>query len=389
MTSMLRVLHVIGGGEFGGAEQHILNLLASFPKDEVTAGVVCFYDTVFARKLREAGIPVTPLAQYGRFDVRLLAGLRTVLDEFKPDIVHSHGVKANFLARLAARHRAGSILTTVHSYRRYDYPNPLAYWVASLLERSTRRWNDHYIAVSQAIRAILHQEGIADERISLIYNGIHLSPFRRNDMRQPDRQRLWAEWSIPADAFVFGTVARFVPVKGLTYMLEAFATVAAQDQGRAYRLVLVGDGPERPLLEQTAERLGIREAVVFTGFRQDIPACLHAFDAFVISSLHEGLPYTILEAMASEVPVIATAVGGLKEFIQPGRTGLAVSPGSARELAEAMRMAAADPHLRSQLTKEALRQVEENYTIERMAARTLELYRSLRLHKEKMESETT
>jgi glycosyltransferase involved in cell wall biosynthesis len=377
MKNRVRVLHVIGGGEFGGAEQHILNLLTSLPKDEVEATVVCFYESTFAAKLREAGIPVVVLDQYGRFDFRLLGGLKRTIERFQPDIVHTHGVKANFFTRLAAGKSRALLITTVHSYLRYDYTNPLAYLLVSLMERGTRARNDHFIAVSQAIRQILQKEGVAADKISLIYNGIHIARFRRTEQRQSDRERLFAEWQLPPEAFVFGTVARFVPVKGLPLMIEAFAKLCSRDPARPYRLVLIGDGPERSALEQTAERYGVAKLVRFTGFRQDIPACLHAFDAFVMSSIHEGLPYTILEAVASEIPVAATAVGGIKEFIQSGETGLLVPSGSERELAEAMYSLANDSALRAKLVNASLAQLEQTFTIEKMAAKTYSLYQSL------------
>ena len=376
MNNKTRVLHVIGGGEFGGAEQHILNLLATFPKGEIDSQVVCFYDSVFAGKLREAGIPVIALSQYGRFDPRLLSGLSRVIRDYRPDIVHSHGVKANFFARLAAFRKVPAVLTTVHSYLRYDYVHPLAYLVVSILEKGTRPLNDHYIAVSAAIRNILHKEGIQAEKISLIYNGIEIAPFRRTEQRPADRARLAAEWGLPADAFVYGTVARFVPVKGLRYMVEAFAEVAKRPAPSPCYLVMIGDGPERKQLEETAQRLGVGGQVVFTGFRSDIPACLHAFDVFVMSSLHEGLAYTILEAVASEVPVVATAVGGIQEFFDEA-TGLLVPPASVSQLAQAMQRIKEDPALRERLAQAAFRKLQQSFTIEQMAAQTIKLYQSL------------
>ncbi|UFJ39155.1 glycosyltransferase [Brevibacillus humidisoli] len=377
MNNKTRVLHVIGGGEFGGAEQHILNLLSSVPGDEIEAQVVCFYDSVFAGKLREAGIPVVALSQYGRFDVRLLGGLSQVIRKYQPDIVHSHGVKANLFARLASIRKVPAILTTVHSYLRYDYVHPLAFLIVSILEKATRPLNDYYIAVSAAIRNILHKEGIQDEKISLIYNGIQIAPFRQTEQRDTDRARLLSEWGLPPDTLVYGTVARFVPVKGLTYMIEAFAETAKRLAPAPCHLVMVGDGPERQLLEETAQRLGVGDQVVFTGFRNDIPACLHAFDTFVMSSLHEGLAYTILEAVASEVPVVATAVGGIKEFVDDEETGLLVPSASVSELAQAMLRFAEDPALRARLSAAAFRKLLQSYTIEQMTAQTVDLYHSL------------
>jgi glycosyltransferase involved in cell wall biosynthesis len=376
----LRVLHVIGGGEFGGAEQHILNLLSSFPPDAVEAAVVCFYDSVFAAQLRKAGISVITLHQYGRFDLRLLQALRKTFAAFQPDIIHTHGVKANFFSRLAARGMVSSLVTTVHSHLRYDYTNPLAYLIVTLMERGTRHFNRHYVAISGAIAEILQREGVPAERISVIYNGMDLSPYRQNHFREEDRARLRQEWNIAPDAFVFGTVARFVPVKGLPVLLDAFSRLVRDRQDRPVGLVLVGDGPERPLLEAKVKEHSLEQHVRFAGFRRDIPACLHAFDAFVHSSLYEGLGYTIIEAMASEVPVIASNVGGVKEFVRHEQTGLLVEAGDSDGLAKAMERLAQSEELRETMVREALQTVEAMFTMERMAEKTVALYRNL-LHR--------
>lgn len=378
--SKLRVLHVIGGGEFGGAEQHILNLVSTFPTDQVEVAVVCFYDALFASELKKAGIQVITLDQFGRFDLRLLRALRKTFQDFQPTIIHTHGIKANFFSRLASRAMRIPLVTTVHSSLRYDYNGALAYVIVSLMERGTRIWNRHYIAISEAIAEILRSQGVAAKQISVIYNGTDLTPYRQTQLRESDRKQLRKEWDIPDESFLFGTVARFVPVKGLPYLIDAFARLVAETSGdhlHAPYLVLIGDGPERTMLEEKVHELGIASRVRFAGFRQDIPACLHACDAFVHSSIYEGLGYTIIEAMASEVPVVASHVGGVKEFVFHDQTGLIVSPGDVDGLAREMKRLLHSSELRHTLAANALEQVERTFTIEQMTKQIVELYRKL------------
>ncbi|REK63357.1 MAG: glycosyl transferase [Brevibacillus sp.] len=375
--SKLRVLHVIGGGEFGGAEQHILNLVTSLPQEAVDVAVVCFYNSLFADELRKAGVSVIPLDRFGRFDVRLLQALRDTFRRYQPDIVHTHGVKANFFSRLAVRGTGPVLVTTVHSHLRYDYVHPLAYAAVTMMERSTRRWNRHFVAISGALADILRQEGVPKDRISIIYNGMDLAPYRQTHRRVEDRKRLRAEWNIPEEAFLFSTVARFVPVKGLPHLIDAFAQLTRNPGTEDVRLVMVGDGPERALLETKVREHRLEDKVRFAGFRQDIPACLHACDAFVHSSLYEGLGYTLIEAMASEVPVIASNVGGVKEFVKDRVTGLTVEPGDVERLSRAMQELHQSPELRETLVENALRTAEDTFTIKRMAECTLALYQRL------------
>jgi glycosyltransferase involved in cell wall biosynthesis len=202
--------------------------------------------------------------------------------------------------------------------------------------------------------------------------------FRQTQLRESDRKRLLQDWNLPQDSFIFGTMARFVPVKGLHLIIEAFARLVAQEQESSpYRLVLVGDGPERARLEELAVRLNLSRLLRFTGFRQDIPACLHAFDVFVHSSLYEGMGYTIIEAMAAKAPVVATNVGGVKEIVFPDQTGVLIEPNSVTALVQAMEKLAVDADLRSRLAEAALHNVEQTFTISQMAKQTLALYRKL------------
>jgi len=176
---------------------------------------------------------------------------------------------------------------------------------------------------------------------------------------------------------LFSTVARFVPVKGLPHLIDAFAQLTRNPGTEDVRLVMVGDGPERALLETKVREHRLEDKVRFAGFRQDIPACLHACDAFVHSSLYEGLGYTLIEAMASEVPVIASNVGGVKEFVKDRVTGLTVEPGDVERLSRAMQELHQSPELRETLVENALRTAEDTFTIERMAECTLALYQRL------------
>ena len=139
MKSGLRVTHIIGGGEFGGAEEHILQLLEVLKEHNITPHVICFYDSLFAKRLRERNIEVDVLA-YGRFDFTLYFGLVKLLKEKQPNIVHTHGVKANFFGRLAAKKaNISPVVTTVHSLLKFDYEHPVARFVVRWLKKERHR----------------------------------------------------------------------------------------------------------------------------------------------------------------------------------------------------------------------------------------------------------
>lgn len=372
----IKVIHVIGGGEFGGAERHILDLLTEMKHYGVQGKVVCFYEAGFSQALRERGISVTVL-NYGRFDVRLAKGLRKLFLEERPDLIHTHGVKANFFARLAARHLEGvPLVTTVHSLLKFDYESRLAYKFARLMESSSRRWNSHYISVSKAIRQSLLDEHIPPEQITVVHHGIDVDRFRPAEAGDAEaearRAAMRAEWGVPEDAYVIGSVGRLVWVKGIDDAIRAMPAVIKANP-RAH-LVIVGNGPEEPGLRALAAQLGLNKHVTFTGFRKDIPDCLRAFDCFISPSLSEGLPLNILEAMATRLPAVITGVGGILDFAEDGVNSLIVKTRSPEDLADKLIRVMRSPEYAAQLAERARERVVKDFSIRSMGRNTLRVY---------------
>jgi glycosyltransferase involved in cell wall biosynthesis len=367
MKERYSVIHVIGGGEFGGAEEHIIRLMARLPEHGVRGKVVCFYEAGLSQALREMGMEVEVLS-YGRFDLRLIAGLRRLFERARPDVIHTHGVKANFFARLAADglRKAPPLVTTVHSLLRYDYLNPFAYFGAHLMETTTRRRNRHFIAVSRSIRASLIEDGVAESDITVVHHGIDYERFAAA------RGSLRAEYGIPDDAFVIGAVTRLVKIKAMDDLIRAMPRIVRERPDA--RLVLVGSGPEEEALRKLAWDQGVEEHVLFTGFRRDIPACMHSFDVFVSASLSEGLGLNVLEAMAAGRPVVATAVGGILDLIEDEVNGLLVMTKVSGDLADAILDLMRHPDKAARLGRTAAEHVRTHFSLDAMARNTVRVY---------------
>ncbi|HBI02822.1 MAG TPA: polysaccharide pyruvyl transferase CsaB [Paenibacillaceae bacterium] len=367
----MKVIHVIGGGEFGGAEQHILELLDIIKTKSTEPKVICFYQEAFAQELKKREIPVFVVDRFGKADIRTIKQLRTIFKQEHPAIIHTHGVRANFLGRLAAHNLGIPIITTIHSVLRYDYPSPLHYFIASRMEFFTRKWNQHYIAISQSIKQILLNEGIKSDKISLIHHGINMDAFHILEEQSKIRQTL----GLPEHAFVVGTVSRLVPIKGLNDLIEALAIISEKIPNLHW--LAVGDGPEREVLEQLARSKGIEENVHFIGFRKDVPRCLKALDVYVSTSYSEGFGLSVIEAMAAKVPVISTPVGGISDFLIDRVNGLAVPSNRPDEIARSIMYLYENPQLRNKLIEAAYELVSERFTLNNMADKTLTLYQNL------------
>jgi len=368
----LKVLHIIGGGEFGGAERHILNLCGALDTKAVEITVCCLFNEPFAKIAARAGIRCLVLPMRHKADFSVAGKLAALIRNNGFDLVHTHGVRANLLGRLAAR-QAGKrkVITTVHSFLEMDYPGFFYRLGNSLVERLTRSLTDHFITVSKGLKDKLVSQGVPEDKITVIYNGIVLEEF--NPVRNAANTR--RKYGLDASAPLVGVVARLHPVKGHRFFLEAAREVLQQRPD--VRFLVIGDGPLRPSLEELAAQLGIAGQVIFTGFVEDIPALMSELDLLVISSLWEGFGLTAVEAMALGVPVVSSEAGGLPEVVRHGETGLLVPPANVTALARGIIWMLDHPEAVAEMTKRASVAVLENFTAAVMARRTEELYRRL------------
>ncbi len=372
-VKQIRVLHVIGGGEFGGAERHILNLARAMDPQRVSLTVCCLFAAPFVQVARRAGINATAIPMRHKLDFGSLQRLRSLLREEQFDLVHTHGVRANLLGRLSACGVPGvrAVITTVHSLMSLDYPGFWSRTANLCTERVSRRLTTHFIAVSEGMRQHLVSEGVPREKISVIYNGLDVENFLSG--ARPGLFR--RQWGIAAGVPVFAIVGRLHSVKGQAYFLRA-AALFLRHRADA-RFLVVGYGPDRPALENLARELGIADKVLFTGFVEDIPSLLADLDLLVIASLSEGFSFMAVEAMAVGVPVLATAVGGLREVVEHGRTGMLVPPRDPDALAQGMQWLLEHPGEARRMVEAGRRAVREKFSATAMAGQTEALYRRL------------
>jgi glycosyltransferase involved in cell wall biosynthesis len=239
------------------------------------------------------------------------------------------------------------------------------------MELWTRKWNDHYIAISNSIKQSLESDGVKPEEITLIHHGIPIEEFAIEE----DVATIRRELGIPENAFVIGTVSRLVAVKGLNDLMQAFILLA-KDYPHIHWLV-IGDGPEKTVLQNMAREANVSERVHFAGFRKDVPRCLQAMDTFISPSYSEGLGLSLLEAMAAKKPVISTMVGGISDFLVDYLNGLVISTKNPEEIRQNVVILMEDEGLRTKLAEAGYKTVKEEYTLTHMAMKTKELYRKL------------
>jgi glycosyltransferase involved in cell wall biosynthesis len=296
------------------------------------------------RWLEEQGIPVRSLGR-GRFDPRILRDLVNLARERGARVLHVHGYAAADFGRIAARAVGAKLVLHEH----FADPRMPAY--QGLADRLLRDLTDGAIAVSHSTREFLVRErSVPKERVRLIWNGAPLDEFAPAPRERARRVR--RDLGLPDDALVVGSIGRLNAQKGHRFLVEAAAQLLPHRP--EVRVLIAGDGDLMAELRQHAAALGIADRVVFAGHRTDVPDLLSALDVFCISSLYEGTPLALFEAMAAGKAIVSTSVDGCREVLEDGVTAVLVPPRDAAALAGGLDRVLADAPLRQRLGEQAL-----------------------------------
>jgi len=365
----INVLHIISSLPLGGAENQLLTLVPALNNDYFRVHVCCLRgEGILAGKLRARGINVFSLNMRLRYWPVAIFKLCRLIKQLNAQIVHTHLFEAGLLGRVAAKIvGVPVIITTEHNMGLWKKRHHV------LLERLVNRFTNKMIAVSEDIRQRrIHNEGIPPEKIVTIPNAVDIERFNRINSREQTRNDL----NIDTSFYVIGTIARLDPDKRIDHLLEA-ASIICKIFPQA-RFLIIGDGLLRNKLEDQALNLELLPKYVkFLGSRQDIPELLTALDIFVLSSEREGLPVSLLEAMAASKPIVATAVGGIPEVIHNGVNGLMVPPCEPKYLADAIISLIENNTLRESVTSNGFRSVKTKYSLDVVSQQIFTLYDSL------------
>jgi len=384
MDEQIRVLEVIEATT-AGTKRHVLSLVKALDRTRFSVAVACprvrshaYGDISFVEELESLGKVPVSLVEMRRniqplSDTKALVALYRVIQEGRYHIVHAHSSKAGVLGRLAAI-RAGTpvILYTPHGFAFRGVRSKLIRWAYIQIERLCGLWTDRIICVSPTEREEALTNRIAPmDKLVVIENGLDV-----NELVLPlDPVARKRQLGLDSRGPIVGTMGRLSWDKGLGCFLEAAVRVST-----AYpdvQFLIVGDGEARKDLELLARKLGISAQTIFAGFRSDSLEILTLMDVFVLPSPYEAMPYTALEAMASEKPVVAIEGTGAQDAVQQGKTGLLVPPRNPEALADAITALLRD-RARSRAMGLAGREVvESRFTLAQMIRRTEELYTTL------------
>ena len=362
---MIRVLHVIATLDRAGAEKQLVCLCRNLDRSTFQPAVCCLTrGGPFAADLRQAGVPIYLLNKRGRWDLRVIWRAARVIREFQPHIVHTWLPTANTLGRVAGL--AAGVPVLIASERAKDAWKGMGRIAADrILAKRTAR----IVTNAEAVRDFLVDDiGVLPEKVRIIRNGLDLAEFDAAAARGPSDALPESE-----GCTIIGAVGRLEPQKGMMDLVEAFAQLPHDMQHT--RLWIAGEGPLKSKLQRKVIETEMQERVRFLGARPDVPALMTRFDLFVLSSLWEGLPNVVLEAMAARRAVVATKVDGTTEAVTHEWTGVLVPPSNPGVLAQAIERLLRDPALRQKYGDAGRLKVEQRFGPDRMVRETQDMYR--------------
>ena len=377
----VKVVHIVPMLSPGGAERVAVHIVRGLNRQRYDPVVVSFTGRLgcdLDRLLEEAGVEVRYLGKRPGFDYRMYSRLHPVLRDCQPDIVHTHLHVLRYALPSLLLLKRSSLLHTVHNLAEREI-EPRARWI----QRFALNHGVVPVAVAEEVALSLERlYGI--QRCRVISNGI---PTNCYACPQTARREWRAREGFGDEDVLFVCVARFAPQKNHALLLKAFAQGPASDPNA--HLVLVGEGVLQERLEEQAKNLGLAGQAHFLGLRTDIPDVLGAMDVFVLSSDYEGNPLSVMEAMASGLPIVSTAAGGVPDLFESGREGFIVQPGDVQGLSNSMVSLLGNREARQSMGMAAAQRARESFDVSTMVRAYEELYENLVDHSRGLSTEST
>jgi glycosyltransferase involved in cell wall biosynthesis len=356
--------------EFGGSDKVNLTLLKNIDRNKFHITAVPLIrpwekGNFFIQELKEENyeiheVPVAiRTASEGTDYFRVIRCYKTIYSILKKgsfDLIHTHGYFADIVGIPAARMLQIPNISTCHGF----ISNNWKYKLYNKLDCLTLRFSNKIIAVSDEIRNDLIKKGIKESSIEIIRNAVRVN--YDHDLIDHNRQKKRQLFNLYDGELVVGYAGRLSAEKGIEYLIRAASMLINMEV--PIKVLILGEGPQRSELEDLVEKMNIRDKVTFAGFQEHIEGWLPALDIFVLPSLTEGTPMSLLEAMACGLPVVASAVGGIPQVIESGKNGMLVSPAKPEEIKNAIQQLYKNKDMRLAVSEAARETIRLNYNVE-------------------------
>lgn len=368
----MKVLHLISGGDTGGAKAHIIYLIKALDRI-IEPKVVCFMDGDFYENTKAAGIDIEVYGQKNRFDLSVVKSLVSLIKDKNYDILHCHGARANFIGMFLKKKINIPMLTTVHSDYKLDFKdNFYKNLVFTPLNTIALKGFGHYIVFSDEFKETLVKRGFKDELIYTAYNGIDFD----EDIKFDSKEEFLKPYNIDfKDKVIVGILARLDQVKDHATFIRAANLVLKENKDIIF--LIAGDGFEEKKLKDMVEDFKIGDNVYFLDYVEDPDSFFNAIDINILTSLSEGFPYVLLEGARMKKMIISTKVGGLENLIVDGHNGYLIDVGDEFALREKLNLLIHNKDKIKELGDNLYSDLKARFSSDSMAERHVEIYREI------------
>lgn len=368
----MKVLHLISGGDTGGAKTHIISLIKGIDK-LIEAKIICFIEDTFYYDAKSAGINIEVYEQKKRSDMSVVHRLVKEIERENYDIVHCHGARANFNAMFLKGKIDKPLITTVHSDYKLDFKdNMYKRLVFTTLNTFALKRFRHYIAISDTFKDMLVERGFKSEEIFTVYNGIDME----QKLEYVSKEEFLNRYKIEHQGkIIVGIIARLDQVKDHQTFIKGAEILIKKRKDIVF--LIAGDGNDEKRLMALVQELGLKNHIHFLGFVKDQYSFLNAIDINTLTSLSESFPYAILEGALMKKPIISTNVGGLKQLVEQGKNGYLVEVGDVEGLANKIDDLSLDKSRIKEMGENLYKKVEENFSSDTMARKHVKIYEQI------------
>lgn len=368
----LKVLHLISGGDTGGAKTHIFSLMKGL-SGLVDTKIICFIEDTFYKEALEQGINIQVIYQKRRSDMSVVNTIADIVSKEEFDLVHCHGARANSIALFLKSKIKVPMLTTIHSDYLLDFKdNFYKNLIFTPINTFSLKKFDHYVAITENFKDMLVSRGFNDKKIFVLYNGIDID-FKEEVL---SKEEFLSKHKInPQGKFIIGQVARLDKVKNIQMTIKMVKELVKKNKD--ILVLIAGDGEELEGLKTLATDLGVRDYIHFLGYVKKNMSFFNSIDLNILTSVSESFPYVILEAGKMKKPTIATSVGGIGELIRYGTDGYLVKNNDYVDLADKINFLINNRDLLDQMGQNIYGRIKENFSTQAMGNRQLEIYEEI------------
>ncbi|WP_250277922.1 glycosyltransferase family 4 protein [[Clostridium] colinum] len=370
----MKVLHLISGGDGGGAKTHVITLLKRLIKEGINVELLCIMEGIFTEEAKEANIPIKIIHQNKRYSLKPIFNIKKHILNGDYDIVHCHGARANYIALFIKNSFNIPFITTLHSDYKLDFKDSIYKQTIFMpINAIALRKFDYILAVTKAFKNMLIERGFNEKKLKVIYNGIDM----QKNINILDKKEFLKSYNIPfyEDYIYVGIAARLQQVKGLKDFLEATKILLKDNKNIMF--LIAGSGSLEDNIKAYIKDNNLQNNVKMLGFVNNIDSFYNSIDINVLTSYSESFPYALLEGARLKKATIATCVGGIPEMIQDNKTGLLIEPHNSKDIAKKINILLKDKNLMSSFGESFYKYAYDHFSDEKMAKTHIDIYKNI------------